>query len=162
MRLFVGVIAGYGAMTLVEAATYCGIYLVVGADIAFKPDSWQISVPWSVLSIVVAIMAASIGGKVCQVIARSRRGALYLIIAVLLLGIASAVTVGEPSMADPRTIDPEWREALSSWMDGAHHPMWLLYLYPLCGAFGIAMGSRLLKKKQARAVEPDAPSRKPR
>lgn len=161
MRHFAGVIAGYGAMTLVEAATFCGIYLVVGADIAFKPESWQISVPWSVLSIVVAFMAACIGGKVCQFIAGSRRGPLYLIIAVLLLGISSAVTVGEPSVADPRTIDPEWREALNSWMDGAHHPTWLLYLYPLCGAWGIAVGSRLLRKQKARTVEPDAVPRKP-
>lgn len=152
MRHFAGVIAGFGTMTLLEAATFCGIYLVVGADIAFKPESWQISVPWSVLSIVVAFMAACIGGKVCQFIAGSWRGPLYLIIAILVLGISSAVTMGEPSLTDPRTIDPGWREALSSWMDGAHHPTWLLYLYPLCGAFGVAMGGRLLKKKQTQTV----------
>lgn len=143
LRNILGVIGGYAVMALSIMVVFTAAYLVLGADGSFRSESWQVSTIWLILSIVVGLGAAWVGGNVCQRIARSMRGPVYLIAVVVILGVVTIVTTGEPTMTDPRLVDPGWLEA----MNNAQQPMWIMYLNPLLGALGVAWGGGLLSKE---------------
>lgn len=143
LRNILGVIAGYAVMALCIFLVFTVAYLVLGADGAFRPESWQVSTTWLILSIVVGLGAAWVGGLVCQRIAQSTRAAVYLIAVVVILGIVTIVFTGDPAMTDPRLVDPGWQNA----MNNAQQPAWIMYLNPFIGALGIAWGGGLLSKE---------------
>ena len=56
-------------MALSIMVVFTAAYLVLGADGSFRSESWQVSTIWLILSIVVGLGAAWVGGNVCQRIA---------------------------------------------------------------------------------------------
>lgn len=130
-------------MALSIMVVFTAAYLVLGADGSFRPESWQVSSTWIILSIIVGLGVAWAGGMVCRRIAQSTRGPIYLIVVVVILGIVTIVLTGEPTVTDPRLVDPGLQDAMTN----AQEPTWITYLNPLIGAFGVAWGGGLLSKK---------------
>ena len=64
-RAILAVIVSYVVMILLTSAVFMGAYLVLGADQAFKPSSFQASNRWIVLMLVVSLVVAVIGGFIC-------------------------------------------------------------------------------------------------
>ena len=66
----IGAVAvGYLVMFVLVFASFSGAYLAIGADGAFQPGTYQVSILWIVVSIVLGIVAALAGGFVCATIA---------------------------------------------------------------------------------------------
>ncbi len=72
------VILGYVAMAAAVFVTYTLAYLIMGADGAFRPDSYDVSGLWLVASIVLGLIAAVIGGLICVNVAKDARAPLAL------------------------------------------------------------------------------------
>ena len=147
-----GAVAGYIVMALVVMLTFTGAYLILGAEGTFKPGSYEISNLWLFLGFAFGALAAATGGLVCASIARGdRRGPLFLVILVLVLGAAVAVgekTKDRPSVPAIRTTDSIGNaEAVQK----AFKPLWVTYLDPFVGAAGAVLGSRLRRSSRAAA-----------
>lgn len=146
LRSILSVIAGYLVMAIVVMITFSLTYLAMGAEGAFKPGSYDPSLLWIVISFVLGLIAAVLGGLVCAVIARSPRPPLVLAAVVLVLGLLLAVPVliedrgGEPPV---RSGDLDNFEAMNS----ARQPLWVALLNPLVGAAGTLLGARLKRRK---------------
>lgn len=143
-------VAGYVTMAICVMALMSGLWMVLGADGAFKSESWEISGAWSFGSIIVGLLAGLAGGLVCSKVAADRRGVWMLLVLVVVLGVAVAVgefeTAGmgvseSPSAGGTRPADVSMTEAMMS----AQQPVWLAWLNPVLGVIGVLLGARGLK-----------------
>jgi uncharacterized membrane protein YeaQ/YmgE (transglycosylase-associated protein family) len=139
-----GVILGYLAMALFIFASFSAAYLLMGADAAFQPGTYEVSTLWILTSMVLGLIAAVIGGYVCATIARSKRAPLALAVLILVVGIAVAVSVimGNDGSLAARTGSVSNIEAMNS----ARQPGWVALLNPVIGVVGVIFGARLKRR----------------
>ena len=146
-RKIIGVIVGYIAMAAVIFITFTLLYLILGAEASFQPGNFQASTTWLVLSTILGLIAAVIGGLVCVIIAKDHKAAIWLAGLVLVLGIILAI----PSLNIPEEEMNKVREGNvdnMTAMQNAKQPPVALILNPIIGAIGVIAGSRLKKKQQ--------------
>jgi len=140
LKIIGGVILGYLAMALVVFISLTVAYLSMGADRAFKPGVYEVTMLWLTVMFVVSIVAAIVGGKVCALIAKNVKATFALAGLVLILGLLSAIpsftSAGSESKA--RTGDVPNTEAMMS----AKQPAWVALLMPVIGVVGVMLGGR--------------------
>ena len=136
------VVVGYLVMAIGIGVIFSVAYIVMGAEGAYQPDSWDVSSGWVIMSIIVGVCVALVAGKVCYLIARNHTATKYLIALVLVLGVVSAIMMMIGGGGDEvRDIAPSVFEATEK----SVQPVWLSWLNPLIGAAGVAVGSGLVK-----------------
>jgi hypothetical protein len=141
LKKILGAIAGYIATFIFIFATFSGAYLAMGADTAFTPGKYDVSMTWIIVSTILGFVGAVIGGYVASLIGGS--GAVKIMAGiVLVLGILTIVMVAlSPAMIDVRTADVPNLEAMSK----AQTPLWLAVLNPIIGIVGVLVGGRFRK-----------------
>ena len=140
LRNILAAIAGYFAMAAVLFALFLLMWLTLGPSRAFQPGTWEVSGGWALGSVVLGIVAAYVGGRVCAGVAHDARAATILIAVVIVLGVVAALMPVEMA-AGPRPDDVSMMEATA----GARQPTWLSWLNPLIGVVGVWFGSRKLR-----------------
>lgn len=144
LRNIGGAVLGYVVMFAGVVALMSVFWMAVGADGAFRPASWEVSGTWSLGSIVVGLVAGIVGGLVCARVASDDRGVWMLIVLVVILGVATALTDAPAAGTAPgvRPSDVPMTEAMMS----ARQPAWLAWLNPVLGAVGAFLGARMVKR----------------
>jgi len=144
MRIAGGVILGYIVMFAVVFVTFSGAFALLGVERSFQPSSYQVTMLWVVVSIVLSLFAAVAGGLTCAIVSRSAWGPKALAIVVVVLGLALAVPVitAPPSTA---TRGPEVGNTEA--MMNARQPVWLALINPLIGAVGVLFGARFRRER---------------
>jgi len=142
MRRSIGaVILGYVVMAAAVFVTFTLAYLIMGADVDFKPDSYEVSGLWLVASLVLGLIAAVMGGLICASVARGSRAPLALAGLVLVLGLLMAFAgcgASDTEESQVRSGDVGNFEA----MQKANEPDWMKLINPFIGAVGVLFGSR--------------------
>lgn len=140
LRTVAAVIAGYVVMAAFVFLTFSGLYLAIGADRAFEPGSYQVSLLWIGASVVLGLVAAWLGGRISAAIGKGPRAPRVLAGIVLVLGLALAVPIliGSAPAKGPRTEEVSNLEAMAQ----AETPAWVALLNPLVGAAGVLLGAR--------------------
>jgi len=144
VRSISGVVVGYVVMFIFIFLTFTGLYFLLGADGSFEADTYDVSTIWIVISFVLSIAAAVIGGYVCTVIAKNEKAPLVLAGIVFILGIIMAI----PVLSESADEVYEMRKAEVSNMEAmqkAKQPPIVLLINPIIGAIGVFAGSRLKK-----------------
>lgn len=145
LRAIAGVIVGYIVMFVVVFVAFTAAYLAMGADRAFRPDSYDVSMLWIALSVIVSLVAAIAGGMTCAAIAEpGSKAPTALAAVVLVLGLLSAV----PVLLDDS--EPVARTGTVSNMDAmmqAKTPVWSAITTPILGVVGVMIGAGLVRKK---------------
>jgi ABC-type Na+ efflux pump permease subunit len=142
MRKIVGgVIGGYAVMAVGVMVLMGFAWMITGANRAFQADTWDVSLSWMLIGIVVGVLAAVAGGYVCMAIAKDTRAVMWLLVVVLVIGLTIAVmTAMTPPIPDRvRPMSLGMFEA----MRGARQPVWLAFLNPVIGVIGVVIGARL-------------------
>jgi hypothetical protein len=145
LRAVLAVIVGYVVTSVLIFACFTGAYLLMGADNAFRPGSYDISHRWLALAFVVDFVAAVIGGLVCAAIAKGGKAPLALAALTLVLGVLLAI----PSMMAVRNTGPTIRRGSVSNLEAmqrAKEPIWAPLLTPLVGAVGVLVGAKLKRR----------------
>jgi hypothetical protein len=149
LRAIGSVVLGYIVMFVLVFGLFTAAYFMLGADGAFQPGSYDVSMVWAVLSVVVGLVAAVAGGFVCARIAGTPTPPKVLAGLVLVLGLVLAVmTLMAPAPAQappPRTADTPNLTA----MQHAQPPTWAAFLNPVIGAVGVMIGARGKAKSPA-------------
>lgn len=139
-RVIGGALLGYVVMVGAVMATFTIAYIAMGADRAFQPDSYDVTVLWLAVSTILSLVAAILGGWVAVRIGRSSRTGTYLAIAVVVIGVVFALpTLNAPRSDDVRTGDVGNTEAMMK----AQQPPAVSILNPVIGAIGVMIGARL-------------------
>lgn len=146
IRSILAVVAGYLAMGILVFALFSGAYLAMGADRAFKPQSFDPSTVWIVTSFGLGLLAAIGGGVTCASIARRQPPVTALAAAVVALGALMAMpTLSATPDPGPRTGDVPNLEAMTK----ARTPAWVAFANPLVGAVGVMLGGALLLRRDS-------------
>lgn len=143
-----------GAAVLGWVTMFAGVFIlmfamwmILGPDGAFRPESWDVSWGWSLGSIAIGLLAAIAGGLVCSKIADGPWGVRFLVAIVVVLGVLTALgsmeVTGLEGAVDvdtgPRPDGVGMFEAMST----AQQPVWLNWLNPVLGAVGALLGARM-------------------
>ncbi len=110
-------------------------WMVLGADGAFEPGTWDVSSAWIVASIFVGLLAAIPGGMIAGKHGTDSRAVTILIGIVVVLGVASA-------LPDPGSAPAVRPDGVSMWdaVASAVQPRWLAWLNPVIGVVGVLIG----------------------
>ena len=145
VRNILGVVLGYLAMFAFVFITFTILYFILGADGAFESGTYEVSIIWIIISFILGLVAALLGGYLCVLISKNQKAALVLAGLVLVLGIAMAIPALNDStneVQEMRIADVPNMEA----MQKAKQPPIVLLLNPIVGALGVFAGSKLRKE----------------
>jgi ABC-type transport system involved in multi-copper enzyme maturation permease subunit len=146
VRNILGVVLGYVAIFIFVFITFTVLYFILGADGSFEPGTYEVSFIWIVLSFILGLVAAVLGGYICVFISKNQKTALVLAGFVLVLGIVMAI----PALGDTTNEVQEMRSADVPNMEAmqkAKQPAIMLLLNPIIGALGVFAGSKLRKEE---------------
>src|SRR5215212_7972849 len=145
LRNIGGVILSYITFALLIFLTFSAAYLLMGAGAAFKPETYEPSNLWLVVSFILGLAAAIIGGYVCASISRGTRAPVALAILVIVLGVLAAIPALRAANKERLTRPTEVSNMEA--MQNAVQPGWVALLNPFAGAAGVLAGARLRRKK---------------
>ncbi|MEY2490420.1 MAG: hypothetical protein QOC70_2362 [Verrucomicrobiota bacterium] len=140
LKGIVGIIASYIVMAIFITVVFIGLFLVLGVERVFQPDSYEVSMLWLIISAIISFCSALLGGYVCFAISNSMRACQVLALIVLVLGVLLCL----PKMRE----DPHVRAGdvpTLQVMQLAQMPVWMHVLSPVLGAVGILLGARMKK-----------------
>lgn len=139
-RVIGAVIGGYVVMFIWVFALSTAAWFGLGPSGAFLPGSWEPSVLWLAINIVVGLTGGIAGGYSCALIAKGdHRGPKGLIGLVVVLGILFAI----PVIMGP-AVEPGPRPdslAMTDAMMKIRMPIWIALLNPVLGAVGVLLGA---------------------
>ena len=144
-RSIIGVIVGYVAMFLLVFATFTGVFLLMGVDWSFKPNSFEASNAWISMSLVANWVIGIAGGLICAAIAKGGKAPIALAIVVLVLGVLLAipsVIAHKANVNLVRTGNVSQMEA----MQKANEPIWVPFTFPILGVIGVLIGGKLKRR----------------
>lgn len=138
LRGGLGVVVGYGAMVVLIFGIFMGVYLALGTDGAFKEGSFEPSMVWTVMSLVVGLVVALVGGWLCTKIAPSQGALTALIILIVVFGGVQVVVTAMAPDPGPRGADLDGMEAMMQ----AVTPLWSAVANVVVGVVGAWLGGR--------------------
>jgi hypothetical protein len=144
-RAIIAVVVSYLLMFVLMFVTFTCIYLLLGADGAFKPGIYDASNLWIALSFVVTLVVSTIAGWICVAIAKTGKASMGLAIVIFVLGLFLAIPSIMARNANPnmvRTGNVSNMEA----MQRAKEPIWVPLLFPFVGAAGALIGGKLKRR----------------
>ena len=152
LRTVVAVVAGYFAIVLFTFVVFSCLYLLLGAEGAYRPGSYEVSGLWVTLSMVVGLIAGMVGGGAAMLIGQKSNAPLALAAAVLAFGLFGAVSVMQKNRAaeapPPREADVRIVEA----MRHSRQPTWVAFCNPVLGVAGVMLGAGIVRRKAGPAT----------
>lgn len=141
-RSIIGVIVGYVAMFVLVFITFTVVFLLMGTEWSFKPNSFEASTAWVVMSLVANFIIGVIGGLICALIAKGGKAPVILAIVVFALGLLLAIPAlmaHKQNAGEVRTGNVSQTEAMTK----AIEPVWVPFTFPIIGAVGVLLGGKL-------------------
>jgi len=154
LRRILAVIAGYVAMFVIVVAALTAAYFALGTDASFKEGSFEPSVAWLVVMMVVGLGAAVVGGLVCRAVGKTDGAVTALILVVLILGLAQAIATAAAPAPPPEDLVRTGELSNLEAMQKARTPLWVAIANPIIGAVGVYVGGMLLRTGK-RATSPN-------
>ena len=91
VRNILGVVLGYVAMFAFVFISFTVLYLILGADGSFESGTYEVSIVWVIISFILGLAAAVLGGYLCVLFLKNNKAVLVLAALVLIFGIAMAI-----------------------------------------------------------------------
>ena len=137
-------VLGYVVIFVAIFITFTIAYLILGTNGSFQEGTYEVSFSWIVISIVLSIGAAILGGFVTKLVAKNDIAVKILAGIVLVLGLAMAVVQMSADTSDLPAVRDETVESMDA-MNNAVSPTWMNFLNPLLGVLGVMYGGKLKK-----------------
>lgn len=145
LRIILGIVAGYVAMSVALFLLFSGLYMILGTAGSFEPDSYYVSSSWVFAGIVVFFIAAVLAGIVCALVSKNANAGLWMGGVILVLGLL--MTVGEVMQGPADTTRAIEQLGLMEAMGAAKQPIWTMIVNPVVGLIGAVVGSKIAPKK---------------
>ncbi len=154
LRTVAGILGGYAVIALFIMASFTLLWLGLGQERAFVPGTTRVSGAWLAASLPLNLLAAVLGGWVAARIDHRRPQVAVsgLIVVLLLLGFASAVSLGVSVRGDaPPAPPPASDLGPAAAASLAIQPLWVAWVLPVIGAVGAWFGGSLRMLQAGRA-----------
>ncbi len=142
LRLILGVIVGYIALSLFFIAIFAGAYYVLGIERVLQPDSYEVTTLWLVIYGVVFFCGGILACMVALAISQTQRTCQVLAFVIFVAGILLCI----PAMRDSGGLNIRAGEVSNmEAMKLAKLPNWMHLLAPAIGAAGVLLYARTKK-----------------
>lgn len=144
-RTIVGIIVGYITMFVLVFLVFTCVFLLMGTEWSFKPNSFDASNQWIAMSLIANLAIGIIGGLVCALIARGGKAPLILAVVVFVLGLLLAIPAVIAHNAGANLVRTGSTTQMEA-MQKAREPIWVPFTFPIIGAVGVLIGGKLKKR----------------
>jgi hypothetical protein len=144
LKSIIAIVVSYIAMFVFFMVVVIGCYVALGSERVFKPDSYEISALWLVLTVIVSFLASAIAGYLCAVISGSWATCRVFAFIVFLATLGFCVASLRQSQESPNV-----RASEVSYADGIRlgvSPMWLHFVSPVISGLGVLVGARMKRR----------------
>lgn len=147
LRNIVAIIVSYFAMFIVFMAIFTGLYFALGVERVFQTDSYEVSMLWIVLTLVIGFLGTMFAGYLCAAISKSWRACQVFALIVFLLALIQCLSAlkRNPEMPTVRAGEVAYFDALGL----AVTPMWLHLINPIINGAGVLLGARMKRRGSA-------------
>ena len=147
IKSIVAIIVSYVVMFVLFMAIFVCLYFALGIERVFQPDSYEVSMWWIIITLVVAFLVPMFAGYLCAAISKSWRACQVFALIVFLLALWQCFSAVRRDSEGPnvRGGDVTYLEAISH----AVSPMWLHFVNPVINGLGILIGARMKRRGSA-------------
>ncbi len=144
LKSILAIIVSYIAMFVLFMAIFTGCYFALGVERVFQPDSYEVSILWLILTLVISFLGTMFAGYLCAAISKSWRTCQVLALIVFLLTLLQCVSAlkRNPDAPNVRAGDVRYLEAIGL----AVTPLWLHLVNPVVSGVGILLGARMKQR----------------
>ena len=144
LKSILAIVVSYVAMFVIFMAIFTGLYFVLGIERVFQTDSYEVSMLWIVLTLVIGFIVSIFAGYLCAAISKSWRTCQLFALIVFLLSLIQCLSALKRNPDAPNTRAGE--VGMFEAMTLAVSPFWLHLVNPvLCGA-GVLIGARMKRR----------------
>jgi CDP-diglyceride synthetase len=148
LKSILAIIVSYIAMFVIFMAIFTGLYFALGVERVFQMDSYEVSMLWIVLTLIIGFLVSMFAGYLCAAISKSWRVCQIFALIVFLLAVIqcfSDLKRNNPDAPNTRAGEVGMFDAMRL----AVSPFWLHVVNPLlCGA-GVLIGARMKRRDPA-------------
>ena len=151
LKSILAIIVSYVVMFVVFMAIFTGLYFALGVDRVFLSDSYEVSMLWIGLTLVIGFFVSMFAGYLCAAISKSWRTCQIFALIVFLLALLQCVSALKRNPDAPNTRAGE--VGMFDAMKLAVSPLWLHFVNPILSGAGVLIGARL-KRRDPAVVSP--------
>ena len=147
LKSILAIIVSYVVMFALFMAIFTGLYFALGVERVFQPDSYEVSMLWIVLTLVISFLVTMLSGYVCAAISKSWRTCqvFALIVFVLTLIQCFSALKRSPDAPNVRAGEVGMFDAMSL----AVTPLWLHIVNPIISGAAVLIGARMKRRDPA-------------
>ena len=144
LKSILAIIVSYVAMFALFMAVFTGLYFLLGVERVFQPDSYEVSVLWIALTLVVGFVGTLLAGYLCASMSNSWRTCQVFALVVFLLALLQCLSAlkRNPDAPNVRAGEVTYLEALGL----AVTPLWLHFVNPIMSGVGVLLGAGLKRR----------------
>ena len=147
LKSILAIIVSYIAMFCVFMAIFTGLYFALGVERVFQTDSYEVSMLWIVLTLVIAFLVSMFAGYLCWAISKNWRACQIFALIVFLLALIQCFSALKRNPDEPNTRAGE--VGMFEAMKLAVSPFWLHVVNPILSGAGVLLGARMKRRNNA-------------
>jgi len=148
LKSIVAIIVSYVAMFVIFMAIFTCLYFVLGVERVFQADSYEVSMLWIALTLVIGFVVSMFAGFLCAAISKSWRTCQVLALIVFVLAMIQcfgALRRHNPDAPNIRAGEVGMFDAMSL----AVTPLWLHFVNPIISGAAVLLGARMKRRDAA-------------
>ena len=147
LKSILAIIISYIVLFAVFMAIFTGLYFVLGVERVFQTDSYEVSMLWIVLTLVIGFLVSMFSGWLCAAISKSWRTCQIFALIVFLLALIQCFSAlkRNPDAPNVRAGEVGMFEAMAL----AVTPLWLHFVNPILSGAGVLVGARMKRRGAA-------------
>ena len=147
LKSILAIIISYIVLFAVFLAIFTGLYFVLGVERVFQTDSYEVSMLWIVLTLVIGFLVSMFSGWLCAAISKSWRTCQVFALIVFLLALIQCFSAlkRNPDAPNVRAGEVGMFEAMAL----AVTPLWLHFVNPVLSGAGVLVGARMKRRGAA-------------
>ncbi|HEV2805374.1 MAG TPA: hypothetical protein VGW57_10645 [Chthoniobacterales bacterium] len=144
LKSILAIIVSYILLFAVFMAIFTGLYFALGVDRVFLSDSYEVSMLWIGLTLVIGFVVSMFAGYICAAISKSWRTCQVFALIVFLLALLQCVSALKRNPDAPNTRAGE--VGMFDAMKLAVSPLWLHFVNPILSGAGVLLGARIRRR----------------
>jgi len=147
LKSILAIIVSYIAMFVIFMAIFTCLYFVLGVERVFQAVSYEVSMLWIALTLVISFLVSMFAGWLCAAISKSWRACQVFALIVFLLALMQCLSALRRNPDAPNTRAGE--VGMFDAMSLAVSPLWLHFVNPILSGAGVLLGARMKRRDAA-------------
>jgi hypothetical protein len=145
LKSIFAIIVSYVAMFVIFMAIFTCLYFALGVERVFQTDSYEVSMVWIVLTLVIGFVVSMFAGFLCATISKSWRTCQVFALMVFLLALIQCFSALKRNPDAPNVRAGE--VGMFDAMRLAVTPLWLHFVNPILSGAAVLLGARMKRTK---------------